>query len=125
MAKILIVEDDSMNREMLCRRMAWEGFQVVSAVNGADAVRVAQSELPDLILMDLGLPVMNGQEATRVLKSAETTWAIPIIVLTAFASTEDRERSFAAGCDDFETKPVNFPQLFTKIRALLDTSALR
>jgi CheY-like chemotaxis protein len=119
MAKILIVEDDSMNREMLCRRVAWEGFQVVPAVNGADAVRLAQSELPDLILMDIGLPVMNGHEATRLLKSAEPTRAIPVIALTAFASTEDRERCFAVGCDEFETKPVNFPLLFTKIRALL------
>jgi two-component system cell cycle response regulator DivK len=119
MTKILLVEDDTLNREMVMRRLAWEGYQVISAEDGATAVALAETELPDLILMDLGLPILNGWTATRRIKATPSTQHIPIIALTAYALTEDRDKSIAAGCDDYELKPINFVQLQAKIQALL------
>src|SRR6185295_12803245 len=107
MAKILLVEDNEMNRDMLSRRLERKGYQIVVAVDGAQGVAMAQSEAPDLILMDMSLPVMDGWEATRRLKAAPETRAIPVIALTAHAMSGDREKALAAGCDDFDTKPVD------------------
>jgi two-component system, cell cycle response regulator DivK len=118
MPKILLVEDNEMNRDMLSRRLSRNGFEVVVAVDGAQAVTMATAEKPDLILMDMSLPVMDGLEATRHVKAAAATRSIPIIALTANALVEDRERALAAGCDDFDTKPVEMPRLLDKIRAL-------
>jgi two-component system cell cycle response regulator DivK len=120
MTKILVVEDDISNREMLTRRLEWEGYQVVTAENGAQAIVRAIEEIPDLILMDMGLPVMNGWQATHRIKSTSATRAIPIIALTAFALSSDRDKCLKSGCDDYETKPVDFARLTAKMRALLD-----
>ena len=116
MPKILLVEDNEMNRDMLSRRLARNGFEVVVAVDGGQAVTMAATEKPDLILMDMSLPVMDGLEATRQVKAAAGTSSIPIIALTANALVEDREKALAAGCDDFDTKPVELPRLLEKIR---------
>jgi CheY-like chemotaxis protein len=120
MARILLVEDDLMNRDMLARRLKWEGHQIITAADGAQAVTLAQAERPDVILMDLGLPIMNGWEATHHIKTAPETSSIPVIALTAFAMAEDRQKALAVGCDEYETKPIDFPRLLSKIRALLD-----
>lgn len=119
MAKILLVEDNEMNRDMLSRRLERRGYQVAIAVDGEQGVAVAQSEAPDLILMDMSLPVLNGWEAVRQLKAASETRAIPIIALTAHAMLGDREKAIEAGCDDFDTKPIELPRLLDKIEALL------
>jgi two-component system, cell cycle response regulator DivK len=119
MTKILLVEDDTLNREMVTRRLTWEGYQVISAEDGATAVALAEAELPDLILMDLGLPILNGWQATQRIKATLHTQHIPIIALTAYVLTEDRDKSIAAGCDDYEVKPINFARLQAKIEALL------
>jgi two-component system cell cycle response regulator DivK len=119
MALILLVEDDLLNREMIGRYLTIQGFEVITAVDGAQAVVIAQGQLPDLILMDMGLPILSGWQATAQLKAAPETRMIPIVALTAYAMAEDRDRAYTVGCDDFETKPVNFPQLRTKIDALL------
>jgi CheY-like chemotaxis protein len=119
MARILLVEDDLLNREMIGRYLLIQGFEVITAVNGAQAVELAQSQLPDLILMDMGLPILSGWQATAQLKASPNTRAIPIVALTAYAMAEDRDRAYSVGCDEFETKPVNFPQLKAKIEALL------
>jgi CheY-like chemotaxis protein len=119
MALILLVEDDLLNREMICRYLQIQGFDVVTAVDGVQAVAEAQARAPNLILMDMGLPILSGWQATEQLKAAPATRATPIVALTAYAMAEDRDRAFAVGCDDFETKPVNFPQLKAKIEALL------
>jgi CheY-like chemotaxis protein len=119
MAKILLVEDNEMNRDMLSRRLIRKGFDVVMAVDGEQAVALAQSELPDLILMDMSLPVIDGWEATRRVKAADTTSGIPIIALTAHAMAGDREKTLNAGCDDYDTKPIEMPRLLEKIEALL------
>lgn len=119
MTKILVVEDDKSNREMLVRRLEWEGYQVISAENGAQAIIRAIEDHPDLILMDMGLPVMNGWQATHRIRSTLSTRAIPIIALTAFALSSDRQKCLQVGCDDYETKPVDFARLNAKIRALL------
>ena len=119
MTKILVVEDDMSNREMLARRLEWEGYQVVTAENGAQAIVRAIEEHPDLILMDMGLPVMNGWQATHRIKSTSATHTIPIIALTAFALSSDRDKCLKIGCDDYETKPVDFARLNGKMRALL------
>jgi CheY-like chemotaxis protein len=123
MALILLVEDDLLNREMICRYLIAEGFEVITAVDGIQAVALVQARAPDLILMDMGLPILSGWQATERIKAAPGTRAIPIVALTAYAMAEDRERAFAVGCDDFETKPVNFPQLKAKINALLNGTA--
>jgi CheY-like chemotaxis protein len=119
MPKILLVEDNEMNRDMLSRRLARNGFEVVMAVDGGQGVAMATSEKPDLILMDMSLPVVDGWEATRRVKADVATSAIPVIALTAHALVEDREKAKAAGCDDFDTKPVELPRLLEKINRLL------
>src|ERR1017187_8263157 len=119
MAKILLVEDNEMNRDMLSRRLVRRGFEVVMAEDGRVGVTMALAELPDLILMDMNMPVLDGWEATREIKAAPQTAAIPIIALTAHAMSGDRERGMAAGCDDYDTKPVEFDRLMGKINALL------
>jgi len=117
--KILLVEDNEMNRDMLSRRLLRKGFEVVMAVDGGQAVSMAESEHPDLILMDMSLPVIDGWEATRRVKAAEATAHIPIIALTAHAMSGDREKALEAGCDDYDTKPIEMPRLLEKIDALL------
>jgi two-component system cell cycle response regulator DivK len=119
MAKILLVEDNEMNRDMLSRRLMRKGFDVVMAVDGGQAVTMAEGERPDLILMDMSLPVMDGWEATRRVKAAKATGHIPIIALTAHAMSGDREKALGAGCDDYDTKPIEMPRLLEKIDALL------
>ena len=123
MPKILLVEDNEMNRDMLSRRLTRNGFEVVMAVDGGQGVAMATSEKPDLILMDMSLPVIDGWEATRRVKADAATRAIPVIALTAHALVEDRERATAAGCDDFDTKPVELPRLLEKINRLLQSKA--
>jgi CheY-like chemotaxis protein len=123
MAKILLVEDNEMNRDMLSRRLTRNGFEVVIAVDGAKGVEMAASEKPDLILMDMSLPVMDGWDATRHVKADPITKSIPVIALTAHAMVEDRDKAIAAGCDDFDTKPVELPRLLGKIEALLGKGA--
>lgn len=119
MAKILLVEDNEMNRDMLSRRLLRKGFEVVMAVDGGQAVSMAESERPDLILMDMSLPVIDGWEATRRVKGSEITGHIPIIALTAHAMSGDREKAISAGCNDYDTKPIELPRLLEKIDALL------
>lgn len=119
MAKILLVEDNEDNRDMLSRRLQRKGYEVVIAVDGAQGVAAAQSELPALILMDMSLPVLDGWEATRQLKAAEATRAIPVLALTAHAMSDDRQRAVDAGCDDYDTKPVDLTRLLSKMEALL------
>ncbi len=119
MAKILLVEDNEMNRDMLSRRLERKGFQVVIAVDGAQGIAMAKAEGPDLILMDMSLPVLDGWEATKQLKGAAETQRIPIIGLSAHAMAGDRETAMAAGCDDYDTKPVEFPRLLGKIETFL------
>jgi two-component system, cell cycle response regulator DivK len=119
MAKILLVEDNEMNRDMLSRRLQRRGHDVLVAGDGADGVAKARAEIPGLILMDMSLPVLDGWEATRQIKADPATSGIPIIALTAHAMSEDRERAISAGCDDYDTKPVEFPRLIGKIDALL------
>jgi two-component system cell cycle response regulator DivK len=119
MAKILLVEDNEMNRDMLSRRLARKGFEVVMAVDGQQGIEMAIGELPDLILMDMDLPIVDGWEATRRVKAGDTTRAIPVIALTAHAMVGDRDKAMAAGCDDYDTKPVDFPRLLGKIETLL------
>jgi two-component system cell cycle response regulator DivK len=120
MAKILLVEDNEMNRDMLSRRLMRKGHEVVCAVDGLEAVSMAASEAPDLILMDMRLPELDGWEATRRIKAAPETASVPIIALTAHAMAGDREQALAAGCDDYDSKPVEFDRLLGKIQALLD-----
>lgn len=122
MTTILLVEDNELNRDMLSRRLARQGYQVVQAVDGGEAIERARDSAPDLILMDLSLPVIDGWEATRRLKADEATRRIPVIALTAHAMAGDREQAMAAGCDDFDTKPVELPRLLEKIAALLGAS---
>ena len=123
MTKILLVEDNQENRDMLSRRLTRRGYEVVIALDGGQGVAMAQSEVPDLILMDMDLPVLNGWEATRQLKAAPATQAIPIIALTAHAMVGDREKALEAGCDDYDSKPIEFPRLLEKIEALLGKEA--
>jgi CheY-like chemotaxis protein len=119
MAKILLVEDNEMNRDMLSRRLTRNGFEVVMAVNGQEGVELAVSAKRDLILMDMSLPILDGWEATRQVKANPATKGIPVIALTAHAMVQDKEKALAAGCDEFDTKPVELPQLLEKIKALL------
>ena len=119
MARILLVEDNEMNRDMLSRRLAKRGFEVLIAEDGEKGVAAAAAQKPDLILMDMSLPVMDGWEATRRIKADPALQAIPVIALTAHAMAEDRDRCLAAGCDDFDTKPVDIARLLAKIAALV------
>jgi|SRR5690242_16791471 two-component system, cell cycle response regulator DivK len=123
MVKILVVEDNEMNRDMLSRRLERKGFEVVMAADGQQGVDLAASEGPDLILMDMDLPVIDGWEATRRVKSREGTRGIPVIALTAHAMVGDRDKAMAAGCDDYDTKPIDFPRLLGKIETLLGGAA--
>lgn len=123
--KILLVEDNEMNRDMLSRRLARRGHAVVMAVDGQAAVDMAHDEQPDVVLMDMGLPVMDGWEAARRIKADARTAAIPVIALTAHAMADDRERALAAGCDDFDTKPVDLERLCAKIAAVTQGSVAR
>ena len=115
MPTILVVEDNEMNRDMLCRRLSRKGYSVLVAQDGVEGLLVAQTEIPDLIIMDLSLPRVDGWEVSRRLKADATTSAIPIIALTAHAMSTDKEKALAAGCDDFDTKPIDFPRLLQKI----------
>ena len=119
MAKILLVEDNEMNRDMLSRRLIKKGYDLVMAMDGEQAIEMARSESPDLILMDISLPGLDGWEATRRLKAMPETQAIPIIALTAHAMAGDREKCLEAGCNDYDTKPVEFPRLLGKIQEFL------
>ena len=121
MSKILLVEDNDMNRDMLSRRLERKAFEVIIAVDGQAGVNLATSESPDLILMDLSLPVIDGWEATRQIKGDPATQNIPVIALTAHAMSGDEEKARAAGCDDYDTKPVNLKRLLEKIGNLLDS----
>jgi two-component system cell cycle response regulator DivK len=123
MKKILLVEDNEMNRDMLSRRLVRNGFEVLLAVDGEQAVSVATADIPDLILMDMSLPIIDGWEATRRIKATATTAHIPIIALTAHAMAGDREKAIAAGCDDYDTKPIELARLIGKIAALLGGAA--
>ena len=122
-AKILLVEDNEMNSDMLSRRLTRKGFDVIVAVDGVEAVALAASDGPDLILMDMSLPGMDGWEATRRIKAAPETNHIPVIALTAHAMSDDREKALEAGCDDYDTKPVEFERLLGKIGRLLPSNA--
>jgi CheY-like chemotaxis protein len=123
MTKILVVEDNEMNLDMLSRRLSRQGYEVVAAQDGAAGVDCAASERPHIILMDMSLPVLDGWEATRRLKADPATREIPIIALTAHAMAEDREKALAAGCDDYDTKPIDLPRLIAKIKKLLPAAA--
>jgi len=118
MPKILLIEDNEMNRDMLSRRLKRRGFDVVVAVDGAQGVALSKSELPDLVLMDMSLPVMNGWEATRAIKADAATRHIPVVALTAHSMDGDREKAMESGCDDYDTKPVELPRLLGKMAAL-------
>lgn len=120
MARIILVEDNEMNRDMLFRRLVRKGHDVLTAVDGQEGVTLAREEQPDLILMDMSLPVIDGWEATRQLRADPQTRAVPIIALTAHALAGDRERSLEAGCNEYETKPLDFARLLAKIEHLLN-----
>ena len=120
MPKILLVEDNEMNRDMLSRRLERKGFDVVIAMDGQQGDAVAKSDSPDIILMDMSLPVLDGWEATRLLKAGSETREIPVIGLSAHAMAGDREKAMAAGCDDYDTKPVELPRLLDKIATILE-----
>jgi two-component system, cell cycle response regulator DivK len=119
MPKILLVEDNEMNRDMLSRRLQRKGYEVVLALDGQSGVEMSQTQAPDLVLMDMSLPVLDGWEATRRLKADTATRHIPVIALTAHAMSSDREKAIEAGCDDYDTKPVELTRLLAKIDALL------
>lgn len=123
MTRILLVEDNEMNRDMLSRRLIRKGFKVEIATDGKQGLAIAQADPPDLILMDMSLPVLDGWEATRQLKTNTITQHIPVIGLSAHAMTGDREKGMAAGCNDYDTKPIEFKRLLGKIQALLNQNA--
>ncbi len=123
MAKVLLVEDNEMNRDMLSRRLERKGYEVVIAVDGQEGVDKARSESPSIILMDMSLPVIDGWEATRQIKADPALQQIPVIALTAHAMAGDREKALDAGCDDYDTKPIELPRLLEKMSALLGDSA--
>jgi len=122
MRRILLVEDNEMNRDMLSRRLQRRGYEVIIAVDGQQGVAMAQSESPDVILMDMSLPVMDGWEAARTLKSSPQTRDLPVIALTAHAMSTDRDKAIEAGCDDYDTKPIELTRLLAKIEALIARS---
>ncbi len=122
MAKILLVEDNEMNRDMLSRRLARKGYDVFVAVDGGEGVQKAATDMPDLILLDMSLPVLDGWEAARQLKASSQTGSIPIIALTAHAMSGDRESALEAGCDDYDTKPIDFARLLEKVESLLSAN---
>lgn len=120
MKSVLLVEDNEMNRDMLSRRLMRKGYRVLTAEDGKQGVELALQEVPDLILMDMSLPVLDGWEATRIIKSTDETKHIPVIALTANAMTSDEERAYESGCDDFDTKPVVLERLLGKMQAALE-----
>jgi two-component system cell cycle response regulator DivK len=122
MPKVLLVEDNEMNRDMLSRRLVRRGYEVVFAVDGQQGVDLAKSARPDIILMDMSLPVIDGWEATRRVKADDATKSVPVIGLTAHAMSGDREKAMAAGCDDYDTKPVELDRLIGKMERLLSTA---
>lgn len=124
MPTVLLVEDNEMNRDMLSRRLARRGFDVLMAVDGDQGVRMAKTEMPDLILMDMSLPVIDGWEAARQIKAEASTQPIPLIALTAHAMAGDRDKALQAGCDDFETKPIELSRLLDKMDRLLNEKML-
>ena len=124
MAKILLVEDNEMNRDMLSRRLQRKGHEVLMAADGMQGILMAESHAPDLILLDMSLPVLDGWEVARRLKAADETKAIPIIALTAHAMAGDREKALEAGCDDYDTKPIELPRLLEKMKTLLEKSGV-
>jgi two-component system, cell cycle response regulator DivK len=119
MPKILLVEDNEMNRDMLSRRLTRRGFEVTVAADGQEGVETARREMPDLVLMDMSLPVLDGWGATRILKGGESTRSIPVIALTAHAMAEDRVKALECGCDDYDTKPIDMSRLLEKMDRLL------
>lgn len=123
MTRVLLVEDNEINRDMLSRRLIRRGFEILIAVDGAEGVKMAQSSQPDLILMDMSLPIIDGWEATRQIKALPITRHIPIIALTAHAMAGDRDRCLQAGCDEYDTKPIDFARLLAKIEVLLPVSS--
>ena len=123
MAKLLLVEDNEMNRDMLSRRLVRRGYEVAIAIDGAQGVEMARTETPDLVLMDLSLPVIDGWEATRRIKATLETRHLPVIGLTAHAMAGDREKALEAGCDDYDTKPIELERLLKKVEALLQAKA--
>jgi CheY-like chemotaxis protein len=123
MPKVLLVEDNEENRDGLSRHLRRKGYEIVLAVDGRQGLDVARAEAPDLILIDMSLPVLDGWEATRQLKAGSATRGIPVIALTAHAMAGDREKALEAGCDDYDTKPIEFPRLLTKIESLLRKKA--
>ena len=123
MPKVLLVEDNEESRDALARHLRRKGFEILLAVDGRQGVEVARAEAPDLILIDMSLPVLDGWEATRQLKAGAATGRIPVIALTAHAMAGDRERALEAGCDDYDTKPIEFPRLLMKIESLLEKKA--
>jgi CheY-like chemotaxis protein len=123
MPKVLLVEDSEESRDGLARHLRRKGYETLIAVDGGQGVEVARAEAPDLILMDMSLPVLDGWEATRKLKAAPETRGIPVIALTAHAMASDREKALEAGCDDYDTKPVEFARLLAKIQSLLERKA--
>ena len=125
MSKLLLVEDNEMNRDMFSRRLQRRGYEVVEAVDGEEGVNLARSEDPDLVLMDMSLPVVDGWEAARRLKAGMETAAIPILALTAHAMSNDRDKALDAGCDDYDTKPIEFSRLLVKIEFLLNRDGQR
>jgi two-component system cell cycle response regulator DivK len=125
MPRVLLVEDNEMNRDMLSRRLVRRGFEVLIAIDGEQGVHMARTELPDLILMDMNLPVLDGWGATRQIKAHASTQAIPLIALTAHAMTGDRDKALEAGCDDYDTKPIELPRLLEKMDRLLNEATLR
>ena len=125
MPRVLLVEDNEANRDMLSRRLARRGYEISIATDGRQGIAAAQAEQPDLILMDMNLPEIDGWEATRLLKSQSTTRHIPVIALTAHAMVNDRQRALEAGCDDYDTKPVELSRLLSKIAALIERETER
>lgn len=123
MQTILLVEDNEMNRDMLSRRLIRKGYEVITAADGVSGIETATRELPDIIIMDMSLPVLDGWEATRRLKAEAATRSIPVVALTAHAMASDKEEAIAAGCDDYDTKPIDLSRLLGKIEVLLDKQA--
>jgi two-component system cell cycle response regulator DivK len=123
MNRILLVEDNEMNRDMLSRRLQRKGYEVLIAIDGEQGVAMARAERPDLILMDMSLPILDGWEATRAIKADPSISAVPVIALTAHAMAGDQEKCIAAGCDDYDTKPVELTRLLAKIEGLLQRPA--
>ncbi len=124
MVKVLLVEDNEMNRDMLSRRLTKRGYEVVMAIDGQQGVDMAVSEKPHIILLDMSLPVVDGWEAAQQIKANEASKGVPLVALTAHAMASDRERAMSAGCDDFDTKPVELPRLLSKMEALLTAKGI-